>query len=668
MEKTLTQKVLRPYIPIFQTDARYIILMGGRGAGRSYVASQYALTQLNSADYNRTAIMRYVLGDIRNSIFQEILDRIDENGVQNSFDIGENMLEIQRKETPNIVKGIGFRKSSGDQKSKLKSLASFNNIIIEEADEVAEEDFMQLDDSLRTIKSDIKIILLLNTPDKNHWIVKRWFNLIPSEIDGFYIPTLKDSEKHNTLFIHTEYLNNQRNLNQSTLDNYLRYKETRPDYYWNMIKGLVSSGVRGRIFKDWQPISVKEYEALDYPTFWGCDFGFTNDPTAIVEIKQHNDNIYVRELLYQTGLINKKVSERMEQLGISKMKEIYCDSAEPKSVEELRTYGWNAIPSEKGAGSRKAGVDLLLGKKVFYTEDSSNIAKEMQGYCWALDKNKEPTNEPQDGNDHCCFTKDTIITNPFGEIIETYYTGEKDVYEFMGSRVTAEHPYLTQRGFVRLDTLSSFDRIVIWKNKLLMELALDDTQTLTGVSFGAILHLLQRNVLAIRLNVSTGIFGKKIMERYLKAFIFTIRTVIHLIMIYLISNCYQFVNTLWRAMIKCYQGGKRIWREQSDLPQNGVEPQKGKSLGLNWGRKTLTLCIIIELIRIVFGVVKNMWQKTQTPNFAQRPASIKNSGKERVYATKTNNGFFFANNVLVSNCDAIRMAVFTKSKQKYIGF
>ena len=285
MEKTLTQKVLRPYIPIFQTDARYIILMGGRGAGRSYVASQYALTQLNSADYNRTAIMRYVLGDIRNSIFQEILDRIDENGVQNSFDIGENMLEIQRKETPNIVKGIGFRKSSGDQKSKLKSLASFNNIIIEEADEVAEEDFMQLDDSLRTIKSDIKIILLLNTPDKNHWIVKRWFNLIPSEIDGFYIPTLKDSEKHNTLFIHTEYLNNQRNLNQSTLDNYLRYKETRPDYYWNMIKGLVSSGVRGRIFKDWQPISVKEYEALDYPTFWGCDFGFTNDPTAIVEIK-----------------------------------------------------------------------------------------------------------------------------------------------------------------------------------------------------------------------------------------------------------------------------------------------------------------------------------------------------------------------------------------------
>jgi phage terminase large subunit len=133
--------------------------MGGRGAGRSTVASQFAIAKLRAIEYFRCAIMRYVLGDIRNSIYKEIIDRAEETNVLNELHINENAMAIDYG--ANSINAVGFRKSSGDQKAKLKSLANYNCVIIEEADEIPEADFMQLDDSLRTLKGDIIIILLL---------------------------------------------------------------------------------------------------------------------------------------------------------------------------------------------------------------------------------------------------------------------------------------------------------------------------------------------------------------------------------------------------------------------------------------------------------------------------------------------------------------------------
>lgn len=389
-------EIIPNYVEALQTKARYIILMGGRGAGRSYFASQFIVGALKEMSFFRCALMRFIATDIRNSIFQEVMDRIEEK--QLDCVISDGQLLIKRGY--NFIRGIGFRKSTSDQKSKLKSLASFNFIVIEEADEVSEEDFIQLDDSLRTINADIKIMLLLNPPDKNHWIIKRWFNLLNNGVEGFYQPELKDSEKHNTLYIHTTWKNNAKNLNQSTKDNFKRYETTRPEHYHNMIQGLVSEGARGRIFKNWKPISVKEYEELPYTKYYGMDFGFSNDPTALAEIKEHNDKIYVRELIYETGMINKRIAERLSQLGLSRSAPIYADNAEPKSIEEIRQEDWNILPSNKGQDSIRAGIDLLLGKEIYYTEDSLNIASEIQDFKWAVDKNKEPLNEPQDGNDH----------------------------------------------------------------------------------------------------------------------------------------------------------------------------------------------------------------------------------------------------------------------------
>lgn len=393
------QKINTVYLPIFNTKPRYIIMMGGRGAGRSKVASQYARSKIQDDEYFRCAIMRFILGDVRNSIYQDIYDTMEETDFLPYVKVREHMLTFEYGQ--NKINGLGFRKSSGDQKSKLKSLANYNCVIIEEADEIVEEDFMQLDDSLRTAKTDITIIFMLNCPDKNHWIIKRFFNLVSSGVDGFYKAELKEDCKNDTLFIHSTFRDNLKNLNEKTVANFIRYRETKPDHYWNMIEGLVSEGVRGRIYKNWKVCTKEVFDSLPFASKYAMDFGFTNDPTALIEIKEHNEKVWVRELIYESGLTNPLISKRMGQLGMNKRTAvIYADSAEPKSIQELRDDGWNVIPADKGQDSVRAGVDMMLGKEVFYTEDSTNIAVENQEYKWALDKNKEPTNEPIDDFNH----------------------------------------------------------------------------------------------------------------------------------------------------------------------------------------------------------------------------------------------------------------------------
>jgi phage terminase large subunit len=395
----MNQKVNEVYAPLFlNQEARYFILMGGRGAGRSTAVSQFATANLVGPDYFRCAIMRYVLSDIRNSIYQDVFDRIEESEVLESVNVREHMLTFEYGK--NRINGIGFKKSSGDQKSKLKSLAGYNNIIIEEGDEVHEDDFMQLDDSIRTTKTRIRIILNLNPPHKNHWIIRRFFNLEQSDVEGFYIPRLKAGRERDTVFIHTSYKDNIQNISESTRVNYESYLETNPEHYHCMIRGFVSEGVRGRIFKNWKTSRPGVFEELPFPSFYGLDFGFTNHPAALIEEKMHNTKLWTKELIYQPGMTNGMLARRFEELGISKDAPIYADSAEPKSIQELRDLGWNVLPADKGADSIKAGVDVLLEMEVFYTEDSVNIGKEVQEYKWALDKNKEPINKPIDDFNH----------------------------------------------------------------------------------------------------------------------------------------------------------------------------------------------------------------------------------------------------------------------------
>jgi len=388
----MIQEVSEVYKPLFTQKPRYFILMGGRGAGRSTVASQYANAKLIASEYFRCAIMRYILSDIRNSIFREITDRAEENGIDDKLHISDMTIEYGL----NSINAVGFRKSSGDQKSKLKSLASYNCVIIEEADEIPEDDFVQLDDSLRTMKGDITIILLLNPPAKDHWIIKRWCNLEDSEQPGFYIPTLKPEIK-DTVIIRADYHSNEKNIAPTSVTKYEEYKISKPSHYYNMIKGYVPETVQGLIYPNMQIIEELPNEARLKRR--GLDYGYTNDPSAIVDVYEWNNAYIWDEVLYKKGMSNKDLADVIKMQPEQVL--LIPDSSEPKSNDELTSYGINLVAAQKGQGSVNFGIQNCQEKTIYITRRSLNLIEEKNNYAWMIDKKTgETINTPIDMWNH----------------------------------------------------------------------------------------------------------------------------------------------------------------------------------------------------------------------------------------------------------------------------
>lgn len=134
---------------------------------------------------------------------------------------------------------------------------------------------------------------------------------------------------------------------------------------------------------------------------FGLDWGFTNDPSTVIEFAQTSSGIFLNELMYETGLTNDDISGRLLEIGIKKTDEIIADSAEPKSIEDLRRKGWNIWPAVKGADSVKFGIDTLKEQKIHITKNSINMAKEQRNYRWKIDANGKTLNVPIDAFNHC---------------------------------------------------------------------------------------------------------------------------------------------------------------------------------------------------------------------------------------------------------------------------
>lgn len=375
------QRVNKVYADLFQPRPRYAVLMGGRGAGRSTVESQYIIARLIAPQYFRCAIMRFILSDVRNSCFRELKDRAEELGILDQLEINESQMTITYGQ--NSIHAHGFRKSSGDQKAKLKSLANYTHVWMEEADEVPEEDAMQLDDSLRTVKGEIHIDLTLNPPPKTHWINKRWFDLTPSEEPNFYIPSTTNED---VLFFNTSYLDNIKNLDENTVRRYEGYKISKPAHYWNMIKGYVPETLQGKIYKGWLKIDSIPHEArlLGY----GLDFGFDPDEACIVAIYYYNGGYILDQVVYQTRLDNEQLATILKARQPAPC---FCDSAEPKSIAEMRKYNVDVHPCEKGADSVRYGIKYVQGLRISYTSQSFDIEKEYENYAWKITKDGDET-------------------------------------------------------------------------------------------------------------------------------------------------------------------------------------------------------------------------------------------------------------------------------------
>ena len=238
-----------------------------------------------------------------------------------------------------------FRLADGTMTAKGKGLANVTHLIIDEAQELDdEEEYIKVIDSFRTKEAERKIFICFNPSSKLHWIHKRWF------IDGK--PNPKWFIDHE--FIYSTYKDNLENIDPTKVAEWERMKDIDPEYYEHHILGNWREAFEGKIYRDW----IFDYNPPeDAEVLYGIDYGYSNDPTACVKILRKGKDIWLKEILYKTGLTNQDLYIVLSNKGVGDRDTIVADSSEPKSTEELRRAGFKRITlSKKGPGSVISGI------------------------------------------------------------------------------------------------------------------------------------------------------------------------------------------------------------------------------------------------------------------------------------------------------------------------
>jgi phage terminase large subunit len=165
---------------------------------------------------------------------------------------------------------------------------------------------------------------------------------------------------------------------------------------WWQVYGLGQTGsLEGVCITDWNEIDLP----LDARVLCaGMDFGYTNDPTSLVLMYKYNDAYIFDEVIYKKGLLNSEISNLLKSNGIEDI--IYADSAEPKSIAELNSYGHNVLPVSKGRDSITYGISLINQNKIYVTSRSKNLINELRNYIWLTDKSGVKMNKPIDAYNH----------------------------------------------------------------------------------------------------------------------------------------------------------------------------------------------------------------------------------------------------------------------------
>ena len=401
-------KVLKPYAPMFHSNKTYYLISGGRGSGKSTQAAAYFLIKLMGDDFFRGVVARYTQKSIKSSIYRDILDLAEAWGLKGYLKIEGD--EITNKFNGNMILTHAMKLADGTMQAKGKGLARVTHLLIDEATELpSEEEFVKLNDSFRTKGTERKIFILFNPTTKRHWLHQRWY------IDGQ--PNPKWHADHE--FIHTTYHINAHNLDPKKTEEWERMKDLDAEYYAHHILGEWTDGVVGRIFRDWQV--AKAPEGID--TVYGLDFGFASDPAALVKVSKHNGRLYLQQLIYETGMTNEDIHQRMTRLGIPRNALIIADSAEPKSIEELRRRGWNIQAAYKGPDSIQTGIDKIKQHEVYMDPASEDLRREYELYCW-----KEGTDKPIDQHNHAI---DAIRYALSKENVGSYAFARKPTNKFM---------------------------------------------------------------------------------------------------------------------------------------------------------------------------------------------------------------------------------------------
>lgn len=271
---------------------------------------------------------------------------------------------------------------STDNGDKLRG-ARRDRLFINECNNVSFDAFEQLE--IRTNE----FVYLDYNPSNEFWV--------QTEIKGnrtdydFIIITYKDNEA----------------LSESIVQA-LEQRKTRTG--WWQVYGLGQLGeIEGKIYKNWLIIDGVPHEAT--LERYGLDFGYTNDPSSIVAVYKYNGGVILDEICFQKGLSNKQIADIIANQPQQAL--VIADSAEPKSIDELTSYGISVFGAEKGRDSIANGIQIVQAQRISVTKRSINIIKEYRNYLWLTDKNGKVLQVPEGGYDHSMDAIRYAVTSIF---------------------------------------------------------------------------------------------------------------------------------------------------------------------------------------------------------------------------------------------------------------
>ena len=385
LKSTKEKKTLKTNVQfrhLLESKKRFAVLQGGTRSGKTFAVCQYIAYLIRTTKEPLIiSIIRKTLPALKGSVQRDLISILEEMGTyyagihnkaENTFRYNNHLIEFLSVDEPQKIRG------------RKRNIAFLN-----EANELTLEDMRQIN-----MRCTDKMILDFNPSDVTHWI---YDEVIPRDDCDTWVTTYKDN-----LF-----------LSEDLVFEIERMKERDPDYWRVYGEGLQAFYSNRQIFNNWNFIDYKDFPESEN-VYIGLDFGFSNDPLGICEVRKINDKLYVHELCYKLGMTNSDIIKFITEIKHDD-KLIYYDSAEPKSGEDLRRGGLLAKAAVKGQGSINAGISLLKEYDVILSKESKNFIKEYQSYYWEQMKDGTIINKPKDKNNHLMDSLRYCVYSQYGK-------------------------------------------------------------------------------------------------------------------------------------------------------------------------------------------------------------------------------------------------------------
>ena len=404
---SLPEVVGKGYGTFWNWKGRYRVVKGSRASKKSKTTALWFITNMMKYPDANTLVVRKTYRTLKDSCFTELKWAIHRLGVDAFWDVKESPLEMTYKPTGQKIYFRGL-----DDPLKVTSITVDQGCLcwmwIEEAYEISsEDDFNMLDESIRGAVPEgshlfKQITLTFNPWNEHHWLKKRFFNNPDDE----------------TLALTTNYMCNEW-LDAADRKVFETMKKQNPRRYrvaglgdWGIVDGLVYENWKEEAFEiiskaDFLDLDEAEQKAKNYvfkesvKSAFGLDFGYTNDPAALFVgfIDTKDKKIYVYDEMYAAGLSNERIANNVQSMGYGKER-IIADSAEPKSIDQLKGLGLKVKGAEKGKDSVNHGIQFIQDYEIIIHPRCVNFLTEISNYTWDKDKLGNKLNRPIDDFNH----------------------------------------------------------------------------------------------------------------------------------------------------------------------------------------------------------------------------------------------------------------------------